>query len=92
MKSIPAHMMIAINDYINHGLEPGSFLTAVICNDLRGVVGQADAENILLLREYVSYFYNEAPCDCWGSRIRMDKWISQHQRSDAETYAAENPQ
>lgn len=89
MKSIPQHMMIAINDYINHGLEPGGFLTAVICNDLRGAVGQADTVNILLLPEYVSYFYNEAPGACWGSKARMDKWIGEHQQSDSDTYASQ---
>ena len=89
--NIPAHMMTAIEDYVENGIEPGSFLTAVICNDLRGAVGHADAENKGLLGEYVQYFHNEAPGACWGSKARMDAWIAERQMSDAEVYASENP-
>ena len=74
--TIPDHMMDAIALYIDHHIPPGGFLTAVICNDLREAVGQADSQNINLLPAYVSYFYNEAPSDCWGSRERMTAWLA----------------
>ena len=72
---IPLRMMGAIDRYIKHGIPPGDFLTAVICNNLSEAVARADEENMANLPAYVAYFYNEAPGLCWGSRIKMDTWI-----------------
>ena len=36
---ISDHMMEGIMRYIDHGINPGDFLTAVICNDLKGACG-----------------------------------------------------
>ena len=33
-QTIPEHMRGGIERYVNHGIPPGSFLTAIICNDL----------------------------------------------------------
>ena len=72
---IPLHMMGAIERYVNQGIPPGDFLTAVICNDLFGAVGRADEENMANLPAYVSYFYNEVPNGCCGSKERMAAWV-----------------
>ncbi len=71
---IPAYMMGGIQRYINNGIPPGDFLTAVICNDLMEAVARADDTNIRNLPAYVAYFYNEAPSLCWGSKEKFDKW------------------
>lgn len=68
-------MMPAIRRYIDKGIEPGGFLAAVICNDLRGAVGRADAENLSQLPAFVSYFYNDAPSSCWGSPEKFEAWL-----------------
>ena len=68
-------MLEGIQIYIEHGLDPGSFLTAVICNDLNEAVGRADDENLHNLPAFVAYFYNECPAPCWGSRGKMVAWI-----------------
>lgn len=73
---IPDHMMGGLERYINHGVEPGDFLTAVIENDLAEAVGRADAENMHNLPAYVGYLYNEAPSQCWGSPEKMKAWIA----------------
>lgn len=39
----------------------GSFLTAVVENDLEGAVGKADSTNVRALPVYLKYFYNYAP-------------------------------
>jgi hypothetical protein len=57
-----------------HGLVPGDFLSAVICNDLFGAVGHADSANIKHLPAYVRFFYNVAPAQCWGSADEMRYW------------------
>ena len=45
------------NDYL------GGFLTAVVRNDLRGAVAQADPDNLRDLREIVLWVYHEVPAD-----------------------------
>ena len=73
---IPERMMGGIRRYIEHGIPPGDFLTAVICNDLKEAIGRADDENIKNIPAYVAYFYNEAPAPCWGSIELMQSWIA----------------
>ena len=74
--SIPERMMGGIQRYIEQGIPPGSFLTAVICNDLKEAVGRADGENLRQLPAYVSYFYNDAPSACWGSPEKYEAWLA----------------
>lgn len=74
--TIDAHMMEGIRNYVEHGIEPGSFLSAVICNDLKGAVAAADFRNMPNLPAFVGYFYNEAPSQCWGSNEKMIAWMA----------------
>ena len=72
---IPEYMMGGIERYIEHGIEPGDFLTAVICNDLAEAVGRADDTNIRNIPAYLGYLYNEAPSPCWGSPAKFKAWM-----------------
>jgi len=72
---IPQRMMGAIDRYINQGIRPGHFLTAIICNDLKEAAIRADNENLVNFPAYVSYFCNEAPSACWGSEEKMKAWL-----------------
>lgn len=72
---VPAHMMLSIQRYIHKKIKPGDFLTAVICNNLSEAVGRADAENLLNLPAFASFFYNESPLICWGSKNKMNAWL-----------------
>ena len=72
---IPERMLPALNRYVKHGIVPGSFLYAVLCNDLKEAVACADDENIQQLPEYVRYLYNNVPSPCWGSVERVNAWI-----------------
>ena len=72
---IPERMMRGIKRYVEQGIRPGSFLTAVICNDLQGAVGKADDENLRNIYAYTAYFYNEVPESCWGTPQKMKDWI-----------------
>jgi len=73
---IPDRMMGGITRYLENGIAPGDFLTAVICNDLREAYGRADDENLVNLSAFVAYFYNEAPHNCWGSPEKMKEWLA----------------
>ena len=72
---IPGHMFGAAKRYIMHGIPPGSFLTAVICNDLREAFARADDENVAAIHGWVKFFYNYAPSGCWGSPDAYREWI-----------------
>ena len=76
---IPDRMQAAITRYVENGITPGSFLTAVICNDLQTACAKADDENIHIIPAYAAYFYNEAPSDCWGSFEKMKSWCESKQ-------------
>lgn len=71
---LPQHMQRGFIDYIETGAPPGDFLTAVICNDLRGAFGQADNINFYLIGDFVSAFHNFAPAMCWGSNEAFMHW------------------
>lgn len=72
---IPDRMMGGLRRYIDEGIEPGDFLSAVICNDLKEACGRADDENLHNLPAFVSYLYNQAPSQCWGSEERFRDWM-----------------
>ena len=64
---IPELTLDALDRYVNHRLQPGGFLTAVLSNDLFGAVGKADSYNKLALTDICQYIYNEVPSNAWGS-------------------------
>ena len=72
---IPARMMPGIKRYVEDGVNPGGFLTAVIENDLSRAVGAADDENLSNIPAYIGWFYNQGPTGCWGSKEKMKAWI-----------------
>ncbi len=78
MNAPPEHLVDSIQNYVMHGTPPGSFLYAVLSNNLFEAVGRADDFNIRLLPEIVNYCYNNIPQACWGSRETVKKWIEKH--------------
>ena len=81
---IPERMMGGIKRYITHGIPPGSFLTAIICNNLTEAVARADDENMQNLPAYANYFYWEVPGNAWGSKEKMDAWMAWKERERLE--------
>jgi hypothetical protein len=71
---VPEHMHDGVCLWLLHGIAPGSFLSAVICNDLKESFGRADEINRDCLFEWVQFFYNHTPHDCWGSEERAAAW------------------
>ena len=61
------NMVAGLQRYFEHGIEPGSFMTAVLCNDLKEACGRADDINRHMLFEIVKWLWNEAPSGTWGS-------------------------
>lgn len=74
-----ADMVAAVQRYVQHGISPGGFLTAVICNDLVGALNRADDDNRANLIAVVGYFMWEVPAPAWGSKEKMQEWIKSKQ-------------
>lgn len=81
---IPEHMQGAVTRWLENGLEPGSFLSAVLRNDLKGAVAHADSINLPRLKDYINFFYNFAPGNCWGSVEKFENWMEMHQEAFEE--------
>lgn len=73
---IPEHMQAALKRYVVDRIRPGSFLSAVISNDLFNTFRSADEVNVKLVPLYVRWFVNIAPAACWGNPDRLTAWVS----------------
>jgi hypothetical protein len=67
----------SLNRYVKDRIMPGSFLRAVLCNQLYAAVTLADQENLASLKEIVHYVYNELPEESWGSADRVWAWAQE---------------
>jgi len=74
---VPRHMRGAVERYVLHGIPPGSFLSAVVSFDLDGAARAADEINARKLLDWVGFFNNYAPGNCYGSPERLKDWIKQ---------------
>lgn len=87
---IPERMHNGIINHVVFHTECGSFLTAVLDNDLAKAVMCADSENIALIPFYVSFLNNAeyVPAVCWGSKEKVTEWLKQRDElrtSEGET-------
>ena len=73
---LPTYMLAPTTRYVVDHLPPGDFLTAIICNDLRGALTRADSTNRTVLSEWVCLFTYSTPAICWGSRENFQAWIT----------------
>lgn len=71
---IPEQDHYGIATYVLLGQEPGSFLTAVICDSLGDAFSRADGDNTECMKDVVGHFYNNVPGTAWRSKERMDAW------------------
>jgi len=83
---LPEHMREGLELYLEHGVEPGSFMMSVLTNDLLGAISRADQINQRYLPQIVSYCVCEVPSIAWGSQERVKNWMKQqrlHRVEDA---------
>ena len=87
---IPVCTLYGLVGHVCYGHSVGHFLTAVLTNDLVGVVNRGDKENLAALRQIVQFVYNELPSPCWGSLTAINEWRKkQFQKANAEVQAAQ---
>ena len=65
----------AIERYVRDRIKPGSFLTAVLENDLQYAIACGDDESIRNLKDIVTEVYCRQPPDCCGSRQAVEDWL-----------------
>lgn len=73
---IPEHLHEGLVEYFAARRPVGSFLTAVLENDLRGAASRADEVNRYCLAEIVMFLYNYCPSPAWGSPTAVAAWLS----------------
>lgn len=72
---IPEHMREGVRGYLEEGWYPGSFLNAVLCNDLKEAAATADEINKHYLFQWAQFLYNEIPMNAQGSQEIVNTYI-----------------
>ena len=63
-------------NYFVHGLEPGSFFTSLMANDLIGTMTHSHmANSIPALKRLVAWLQFEMPAEAWGSYRAVSQWL-----------------
>lgn len=78
---LPEHMHDGLRLYLEHGIEPGGFLRAVLENDLCGAAARADSVNRSRLADYATVL-SALPMSAWGSRERVNGWMAEFARRE----------
>lgn len=71
---LPEDLRDGVRLWIEEGIYPGGFMTAVVENNLMEAVDRADDTNCRRLVDIVRWWYNYAPGLCWGSKKKAEKW------------------
>lgn len=75
---VPEQNHSALINYVTLGIPAGSFLEAVLRNDLREACACADIDNQLRLWWTVEWIYSHVPSIAWGSLDNYVAWIQKH--------------
>jgi hypothetical protein len=81
---VPQHMHGGIRRYFYEGIGPGSFLTAVLENNLMEALGRADDENRNALPAYGTFLYNYVPAGSFGSPAKVAEWLRSFATAETE--------
>lgn len=74
---VPEHLHDGLLRYLRFGVVPGSFLQAVLRNDLKDACFRAgDGRTALSLHAIVMVLANYAAAESWGSEENYDAWVA----------------
>lgn len=73
-KLCPPAIQHDIVAWVSCAAPQGSFLTAVLANNLKEAFARADHNNIAAMGHIVAYLYNEVPSQYWGSAEAVKDW------------------
>ena len=72
------YMQSGVDNYVEHGIPPGSFLTALFSNNLKEAYRRADDANTAAMNDWVRFMINDMPSASQGSPERVREWIAMH--------------
>lgn len=73
---LPAYMQGGMMRYMQLGIPPGDFLSAVLANQFLEAFIHADEDNTRHMKLYAAFLYNEAPYGSYGSVENFRSWIA----------------
>lgn len=73
---VPEHMRDTVRLYVEQRIEPGSFMVALLSNDLIESFARADDINAKAMERWVVFLYSFMPQSLWGSREVVEEWLS----------------
>ena len=79
-ETLPVGLRSGMQRYLENGISPGHFLTAVLENNLFSAVMRADSTNLSLLPDIVKWIHWEIPMECNGSRAVVDAWLKKERK------------
>jgi hypothetical protein len=74
--AVRINIVEGLNRYAVDRIPTGSFLRAVLENDLKEAVARADGFNAPVISHIVTLCYNELPNAAWGSPSRVLDWLT----------------
>lgn len=81
---LPEHMQEGVRGYIERGWLPGSFLNAVLCNNLTTAAANADEINKHALFQWAQFLIQELPMEAYGSQEIVNAYVrKKRSKSDA---------
>jgi hypothetical protein len=69
-----SYMEDSVRRWVEDGVRPGSFLVALLANDLAMASVHADQTNLSNIREWALFLLNEMPDTMWGSYGVLEDW------------------
>lgn len=72
---VPVHLREGLTGYVLRRIPAGSFLEAVMSNDLMRAFALADEDSREGLFELCKFIHNTTPAGCHGSPERVAKWL-----------------
>lgn len=85
---VPDNLRDGIKAYIETGRPVGSFLAAIICNDLKGAVFSGHPGILINIPSIVRWFWNYAPSSCHGNENNYRGWTDARQKDMQERKSA----
>ena len=86
---LPLHLQPGIHRFIDQGIRPGHFLSAILENDLALACRLAHPDVRSRIWDIVAYIDQEAPAGAWGNAQRVERWIQEKRKHRLEAEAIE---
>lgn len=88
--TVPKDYFEPLFNYLVHGFEPGSFWTAVLCNDFRrAMLSSHPSNSIPDLKHTVGWIYDRFPKQALGDYETLQQWIRQSDQDRRKTLEAQ---